>query len=482
MWDETPGHSDPTTPIRHHPVTQRHSVAGIDHVERMPVTGSTVVVRRTSIVPLTLFAMACTVGYVFLRGTIGWYGAILLTYLGGKLLLSVLPFREPRGATPNLKVGVVVTAYNEDPDTLAKCLESIAAQTYLPRAVMVVDDASDSPLAPIKAQQVIDSWGGRLVGKVLFHQENVGKREALGTGFRELPDVDLFVCIDSDAVLDPDAIRQGVRTFLDPQVVAATGVAIASNHRKNILTRLIDLRYVNAFLGERAAYSRFGSVLCVTGVLAFWRADLIRLHLDSFLNQMFMGRKQNLGDDRHLTNLLQGYGKVVLARRAVAATVVPEKLGHYVRQQARWGRSFWRESLWALRNLPKRQLAWWLSLIEVVATTIFTFGLLVALIVDPILTGEWHIASYLQWVAIGAWARSVHAFTVKREGNWIGDSLIAIAAAPFFGLLCLVLILPLRIWALVTIRRTAWGTRSVVEVSETPEYVPPAIDPVKQPV
>jgi hyaluronan synthase len=425
-------------------------------------------VRRTSVVPLTLFALACLVGYLFLRGSIAWYGTVLLTYLGGKLLLSVLPVREPRGATPDLLVGVVVTTYNEDPETLARCLESIAAQTYRPHAVVVVDDCSDSPESAIRAQTILQRWGDGLPGRVLVHHTNAGKREALGTGFRQMPSAEIYLCIDSDAVLDVDAVRQGVRAFLDPRVVAATGVAIASNHRKNVLTRLIDLRYVNAFLGERAAYSRFGSVLCVTGVLAFWRGDMVRKHLNAFLGQEFMGRKQTLGDDRHLTNLLQAHGRVVLARRSVAATVVPERLGHYVRQQARWGRSFWRESLWALQNLPKTQLAWWLSLIEVAATTVFTFGLLLAVFVDPLISGSWHLGSYLQWVAIGAWARSVHAFTVKREGNWIADSFIAIAAAPFFGLLCLVLILPLRVWALVTIRRTAWGTRATVEVAETP--------------
>lgn len=426
-----------------------------------------IIVRRSSIIPLTLFACAVAAGVFLLRGVLAWYGGILLIYLGSKLLLSVLPFREPRGATPDLSIGVVVTCYNEDPDTLSRCLQSLAAQTYPVSAVVVVDDASSSPAAAETASEILAGWAPVLPGRVVVHRINAGKREALATGFNLMPDADIYLCVDSDAVLDADAVRQGVRSFLDEKVVAVTGVAVALNHRKNLLTRLVDLRYINAFLGERAAYSRFGSVLCVTGVLAFWKGDLVRLHLEEFLNQQFLGSKQTVGDDRHMTNLLQGHGKVVLARRAVAATVVPERLGHYVRQQARWGRSFWRESLWAILHLPKTQIAWWLSLIEVTATLCFTVGLLVALILDPILTGGWHLTSYLQWVAIGAWARSVHAFTVKRSGpRWIGDAAIAIAAAPLFGILCLVLVMPLRIWALLTIKRSAWGTRGSVEVTE----------------
>lgn len=429
-------------------------------------TASRIHVRRTYVIPLILFAAACAVGWYVLAGSVAWYGTILLTYLGTKLALSVLPYREHRGATPDLGVGVVITVYNEDPDTLVHCLQSIYDQTYRPHYVVVVDDASDSPVCASRARMIIDSWGEALPGKVIVHEQNAGKREALATGFREMHDADIYLCVDSDCILDADATRQGIRSFLDDQVVAATGVAVASNHRKNMLTRLIDLRYVNAFLGERAAYSRFGSVLCVTGVLAFWRGDLVREHLEEFLGQTFMGAKQTVGDDRHLTNLLQPHGKVVLARRAVAATVVPERIGHYVRQQARWGRSFWRESLWALQHLPRTSVAWWLSGIEVVMTATFTFGLLLAVLGDPLISGEWHLGSYLQWVCIGAWARSVHAFTIKREGPWIQDSLIAILAAPIFGLLTLVVILPLRVWALITIKRTAWGTRQHVEVLE----------------
>ena len=33
-------------------------------------------------------------------------------------------------------------------------------------------------------------------------------------------------------------------------------------------------------------------------------------------------------------------------------TAVPERLNHYLRQQSRWNRSFFRETLWCLRTFP----------------------------------------------------------------------------------------------------------------------------------
>lgn len=422
-------------------------------------------IQQTTYLPLALFAGVAALAAWQLHGPLAWYGGFLLLFLGAKLFLSVLPVPAPHGATPDLRVGVIVTAYNEDPATLRRCLESIRGQTRQPHRVTVIDDASDEP--------VLASWSGWPANfALLIAPINRGKRQALAAGFRSMRDVDVYMCVDSDVILDPDALRQGVRAFAGRDVVAVTGVAVAANYRTNLLTRLIDLRYINAFLGERSAYSRLGSVLCVTGVLAFWSADVIHQHLREFLDQRFLGQLQTTGDDRHLTNLHQQHGRVVLARNAVAATVVPERVGHYLRQQSRWGRSFWRESLWALRNISPRSLPFWLSGVEMVATAGFTAGILVALVVDPLATGSLSVGSYLEWVCIGAWARSVHAFAVHRGDRWWADALIGFASAPLFGLLCLLVVMPVRVYSLITLRRTTWGTRAAVEVETTPSPLP----------
>ena len=83
-----------------------------------------------------------------------------------------------------------------------------------------------------------------------------------------------------------------------------------------MLTRLIDLRYVSAFLAKRAAYSFFGAVLCCCGSLAFYRADIVRANLDDFLDQRFLGRVATYGDDRRLTNYALRGGRVVLCPTA----------------------------------------------------------------------------------------------------------------------------------------------------------------------
>jgi len=382
--------------------------------------------------------------------------------LAAKLLLSLLPAQRWNPAPPKRRVCLVVPIYNEDPAILARGLASIDAQTYPPTHVWVIDDGSSDPAAGRLAQR----WAANRPHATVLYQDNAGKREAMAQAFRALAEhVDVFVCVDSDTVLEPDAIREGLAPFSDPKVAAVTGTVVALNYNRGLLPRLLDLRYVNAFLYERAAYSRLGAVLCVCGSLAFWRADIVAKHLQDFLGQTFLGQPASYGDDRHLTNLSLLHGKVVLAHRAVARTAVPERWGHLLRQQVRWGKSFFRESLWSLTHLTPRRVAWWLAASELIFWIGFTAGLLIIAFVLPALTGQVHIADYLIWTAIVGYARSVHAFSVQRSASARWEQVGVFLLAPVYGIMHVLILLPLRMYSLLTLRSAHWGTRgSGVEV------------------
>jgi len=387
----------------------------------------------------------------------GVYGATVGVLLAVKLGLSLAPPQQWSPALSTTRVCVVVPIFNEDPATLARCLKSIGRQTHQPVFVRIVDDGSTDPAA----YGVATDWASRVRGATVVWQHNAGKRAAMGRAFAELADlVDVFVCVDSDTVLEPGAIREGLAPFTDPRTAAVTGTVVALNHASGLLPRLLDLRYVNAFLYERAAYSRLGAVLCVCGSLAFWRADIVKAHLEDFLGQTFLGQPATYGDDRHLTNLSLLHGRVVLAHSAVARTAVPEKGGHLIRQQIRWGRSFFRESLWSLTHLSPRRPAWWLALVETVSWAGFTGGLFFTLFVLPAITGEVHVVDYLVWVTLGGYARSVHVFSVRRPDYPRVQQLAVFLLAPLYGMLHVLVLLPLRIWSLCTLRSTNWGTRA----------------------
>ena len=148
-------------------------------------------------------------------------------------------------------------------------------------------------------------------------------------------------------------------------------------------------------------------------------------------------------------------------------TAAPERLGHYLRQQVRWSRSFIRESLWAVLHLPLRRPPVWLALAELTSWLLLTATLLVATVVAPALGAKVTLttcAAYVGFTAAIAWLRSVRWFDATTPGEGRRAQLTTFAIAPLYAVLHVFLLLPLRFVALVTLRTTSWGTRKVVEV------------------
>ena len=400
---------------------------------------------------------------------------VLLCLLAGKLItaqwsrlltkrsrMSAIPSSTP---TRNLRVSLVMPLHNEDPTFAVAAIKSMLGQTQLPHHIHVVDDGSTDGSAAIEAvQAALDELAEPGTWTVSRFARNLGKRHALAHGFRADPAADVFLCVDSDTVLDPHAIEEGIRPFADPRVASVAGVVSAQNWSRNILTRLIDLRYISAFLSERAAYSVFGAVLCCCGSLAFYRADVVRDNLDDFLDQRFLGSVATFGDDRRLTNYALRAGKVVLCESSRASTGVPERLGHYVRQQLRWNKSFVRESMWVLGTFPLKASAFWLTLCEVLAWVLVSTLFIVSLAIWPFTDSSPSLWGFAGLVALAAYARNAAYLQDTHADMRRRDRIAVFLLAPLYGILHIVVLTPIRVWALLTLADTAWGTRSEVEV------------------
>lgn len=413
-----------------------------------------------------------------------WYGWTVGALLAAKLLLSIRrrrttgPAWQEGGAAQHTVHGVI-TVFNESPEMLARCLRSLLAQTRRPQTVTVMDDCSSTDDAAAVIRQLradFDQAGVSL--QFIRFPENRGKRHGLAAGFRQQPDADLYLCVDSDTVLDEHAVAELCAPFARRRVNCVTGLVLANNRRVNLLTRLIDMRYVNAFLGERVAYSRLGSVLCACGSLVVYRGRVIRTHLDDFLGQTFLGQPATFGDDRRLTYYCLTEGQSIIQPAAVGYTDVPENLHHYGRQQLRWSKSFLREGFLLLCK-PRHagRAFWWLNLIELTTWVAFTSSLITALAVLGLHPSAWPLlASYAGYVCVMAWVRSLH-YLRRAPGVPALDRTLTFAAAPLYALLNLGLLLPLRLYALATLRRNGWGTRARIEIpgaGETP--APAAVD------
>lgn len=422
--------------------------------------------RRNVQAPVMFAVVASAVAVMFVRTGVGLslYGAVAIAYLAVKLGLAIR-YRPASGDPDRVgSVAAVVPFYNEDPATLAACLESILGQSRPVARIYVIDDGSTTDAALRVAHRVLSASGHP--GAVIHRLEhNQGKRHAQAWAFRRL-DTDLVLTVDSDTILHSHAVHEAARGFDNPAVQGVTGNVQAHNAGTNLLTRLTSLRYANAFLWERAAYCAVGSVLCACGSLSLWRRSLIEQHLDDYTHQSFLGIPVMYGDDRRLTNYALSHGKVLFQDTAIAYTTVPERFRHYANQQLRWNKSFFRETLWALRNFRPWDRVWLLSFGEMALWICFTLALIAALVVYPLATGALPSVWYLTFVVAMAYARSVRYLGSQRTSTWsqIGVFLLA----PLYGLLCLTVLMPIRMWALVSLRNPGWGTRSKVEVAWTP--------------
>jgi hyaluronan synthase len=343
-----------------------------------------------------------------------------------------------------------VPVFNEDPATFVRCLQSLQSQSLRPARVFVVDDGSVTR-ACYEAALAFAAHDPTVT--VHRFDANQGKRHAQAWGFRQAS-TDVVVTVDSDTVLHPDAILELVRPLGDARVSGVCGYARGLNRKRTLLTRLIDLRYTNSFLYERAAYSVLGSVLCSTGVLSAYRRDVVMDNIDDYLDQTFLGTEVHYGDDRRLTAYGLRRGRVVLQDSAIALTTLPERLPQFVRQQVRWNKSFFRESLLLLRQSRPTRIAWWLGGAELGYWMILTTMLLWSVVIRPLITQTPPTWQYAAFVALMAYARSIRM--IGDRGRLFPLSFLL---APLYGFLNLVLLVPLRFYSLLRLRDGSWGTR-----------------------
>lgn len=433
---------------------------GIHTEKKLSIREKTFVITLFVLTVAALFFVNWTASDRF-NLTIGLYGSVMITYLLGKMLLS-FKYTEVTMEPPDLKVSVVIPSYNEAPDAVLGTVESILKQDYPIHEIFVIDDGSkdrsayEAVLELKKSLMAVSGetaslFPGSTLPNIIVHRlpENQGKRHAQIWAF-ERATGDIYVTVDSDCTIFPNAIRELLKPMNDPEVMATTGHVNIRNRTDNILTRLIDMRYDNAFRVERAAHSVTKNVLVCSGPLSAYRSEVVMKNLEHYGSQTFLGQPVQLGDDRCLTNYAIKEGKTIYQSTARCITDAPTTLRTLLKQQSRWNKSFFRESLIALKiGLHKPNVFVWVML-EMFLWLAFGVSIVMAVYLTSTTMGWVMAIYYFAYVTISAYARNVF-YAYKNPFTFL--------MAPIYGILFLILLCPLRFWALLTLRSTSWGTR-----------------------
>jgi cellulose synthase/poly-beta-1,6-N-acetylglucosamine synthase-like glycosyltransferase len=313
----------------------------------------------------------------------------LLLLIGGTQVSDWVrrrPLRDFRGVSRSplsLPVTIIVPAFNEAP-VIVHSVRALLGSRYRELQVMVVNDGSTDatldalvdafelvrvdrvPRAKLATAPVRDVYASPQDARlVVIDKDNGGKADALNCGIRYAA-YPLFCSIDSDTILDPDALARLVWAFqAEPETVATGGIVRIVNGAqvergrvrairtpRSVLVNAQIVEYLRAFLAGRAGWSRLNALLIVSGAFGLFRRETV---VDAGgYDTTTVGEDTELivRLHRHCCELGRPY-KITFVADPICWTEAPSDLTTLARQRDRWQRGLL-ETLWRHRAMIGR--------------------------------------------------------------------------------------------------------------------------------
>jgi cellulose synthase/poly-beta-1,6-N-acetylglucosamine synthase-like glycosyltransferase len=251
-------------------------------------------------------------------------------------------------------VAIIVPVYNEGP-TVVETAASFASMDY-PRdklSVIFVDDCStDGTYEHLLTAKQQHPWI-----EVERNPQNMGKRLGIKEAVLRV-ETDLILSVDSDVIVDPDALRNLVRHMYTTGADGVGGCVFVSNADETWLTRMQAVKYWVGYQYLKNLENAFSHVMCLSGCLTLYKRAALLAVDEDLAHRTFLGSDVKYGEDRYLTRKLveRGY-KTRLCFEARCFTKAPPKLKGYLSQQLRWRRSNMIDLISALPHLRKLNAA-----------------------------------------------------------------------------------------------------------------------------
>ncbi len=379
---------------------------------------------------------------------VGLVGAVSWTVWLTRFTLSRAYRPVPSGYRTT--TSVVVPAFREDPEIVEQCLDTWLREN--PTEIIIVPDVKDRVvIARLRNRALLDP---RIKVIPFVHQ---GKRSALGVGICEAT-CDILVLCDSDTRWAPGLLAAVVAPFKNPRV---GGVGTRQNAYlpttsvwRRVADWMIDVRYLDYV----RAQSRAGSVACLSGRTAAYRRSVVMPVLEHLEDEFFLGRRCVSGDDGRLTWLVLASGyRTVYQSTARALSMFPDSGRAFFKQRLRWSRNSYRTYFTAMWKgwLWRQPLICQISVLQVMLTPV-TMGFAVYYLSAWIL----HPAKAVALVAVG-WLIAGRAI---RGLSHLRERLSDIWVLPLVAVLTIIIALPVKSYALLTMNKHGWLTRNADQI------------------
>jgi len=312
---------------------------------------------------LMIFYLAAINAIYIALITAGFFG---LQRFAGKLHRTDLDTLMNSDILPG--ISVVAPAFNEEL-SIRDSVRSTLNLRYPDHEVIIVNDgsrdrtlqilidefrlfrSSRAPVSALPTKPIRGVYESRdPIKLVVIDKENGGKADSLNAGLNYSRS-ELVAAVDSDSLIERDALFRIARPFLDDDRTIATGgiIRVANGCRvehgavteirapRTFLARVQAVEYLRAFLGGRVAFSLLNALLIISGAFGVFRRDVV-LEAGGF-------ETGSVGEDMELVVRLhramvesnRDY-RVVFVPEPVCWTEVPESLRVLRRQRNRWQR------------------------------------------------------------------------------------------------------------------------------------------------
>lgn len=392
---------------------------------------------------------------------VGLLSSVSFLYLLLKVVISFFYKPVTTEPLPSHKVSVILPNFNEGVESVKKSIDCLIQQDYPVYEIIFIDDGSADPSAydeVVKLSKEFEMMNKHLKDgetpypKLVTHrfERNQGKRSAQTWAFKRAQGDILMLC-DSDGYIYPDAVREMLKPFRDSKVTSVVGHINPRNNKDSLITRLQDILYTNAFRIGRGSQSVTNSVLVCSGALSMHRTKFVSNNIEKFAKGEVLGIKMDAGDDRCLTMLsLESGGKTKYQSTAICITDVPEKTSKFFKQQVRWNKSFYLYTIETLKFAWRRPIVLFWVLSEGFIWLIFSFSSLISLFSGSTTALYLLIIYSISYLTLSSLASGLY---------YVFRNPLVYLLTPFFALIHMFILFPVRVYSLITIKTTSWGTR-----------------------
>ena len=220
-------------------------------------------------------------------------------------------------------------------DTLVSILESDYPHAKL-RIICVDDCSSDDSFE--QAREIARTSNGRLQGHPQPARTSASAARSTARCARRTAEI--ILSVDSDVVVDKNAVRQLVRRFTSDRIAAVGGWVDVRNKQDNWLTRMQVVKYWYSYYFMKNLEWGFRRVMCLSGCLTAYRRSVLVELEPKLEHRSILGVPIKYGEDRFLTRQIVKAGYLTtMTLDARCRTFVPSTVMSYFSQQLRWRRS-----------------------------------------------------------------------------------------------------------------------------------------------